>query len=137
MRLRRGKAGRGLSMSVLREYLEATAQAGTLTASMAMKEPNMELRRVMIESLGADRFFSQLGGKVVHTDIDGCGNPRELVRLELVDAQAGYVQAVHVICPTTGRQYYLGVPPDVETCQQAVASTFGMTAEQYKPGRET
>ena len=73
----------------------------------------------------------------MHTDTDGCGNPRRLLRVDLADMAAGYLQAVEVVCPTTLRQYVLGVGPTVTTCQAAVASTFGLTATQYQPVRET
>ncbi len=92
---------------------------------------------MLIEAMGADRFFSQLKGKVIHADIDGCGNPRQLVRMPLEETATGFVQAVHVICPTTHREYYLGVPPDVETCQGAVAATFKIKTNEYNPERES
>ena len=33
--------------------------------------------------------------------------------------------------------YILRVPPDMRTAREGVAWTFGLTAEQYKPGVET
>lgn len=106
-------------------------------AAHALTFPNAELRRMAIESMGPDRFFTELKASVVHADIDGCGNPRRLLRVALDDAEAGYLQAVEVVCPTTGRVYHLGVQPDVVTCQAAVASTFGMTAAAYQLIRES
>ena len=95
------------------------------------------MKRIAIEVLGPDQFFSELDSIVVHHDIDGMGNPRRLLRFPLQEAAAGYLQAVHVICPTTGREYYLGVPPQIQTCQEAVASTFRLSAQEYHPNRET
>ena len=109
---------------------------GTYTAQEALTERNAEIKRVMIERMGPDLFFAGLEGTVVHSDTDGPGNQRRLVRVPLPEATAGYIQAVHVICPSTGREYYLGVPPDVKTCQEAVASTFGMKQSQYAPELE-
>ena len=91
----------------------------------------------MIEAMGADNFFRQLDAQVIHSDIDGCGNTRQLLRIPLSDTEVGYVQAVKVVCPATGRVYHLGVPPTVKTCQEAVASTFGIKQDEYHPERET
>lgn len=47
------------------------------------------------------------------------------------------VRAVRVQCPTTGREYLLRVPPTVATAHEAVAWTFGLTAEEYRPGAQS
>ena len=82
-------------------------------------------------------FFRELHATVIHEDSDGCGNPRRLLRVPVADAETGYLQAVQVVCPTTGRVYHLGVKPTVSTCQEAVASTFGLRGDEYAPIRET
>ena len=38
---------------------------------------------------------------------------------------------------TTGEIYLLRVPPTMKTCKEAVAWTFGMTAEEYVLEKET
>ena len=106
-------------------------------AVLALTLPNAELRRAAIERIGPDRLFAELRPTVVHEDTDGVGNPRRLLRIPMPDAAAGYLQAVEVTCPTTGRVYHLGVPPTVSTCQAAVAATFGLSASEYQPVRET
>ena len=111
--------------------------ADKLVAKWVMKEPNQELKRIFIEAIGIDRFFSQLDAQVVHSDIDGCGNPRSLLRIPMTETTKGYLQAVRVVCPTTGRIYHLGVSPDVVTCQEAVASTFKLKPNNYHPERES
>lgn len=107
------------------------------TALDALREPNAEIRRIALEALGPDRLAVELDAKVAHADTDGCGNPRQLLRLTVPGTRRGYVQVVRVVCPTTGRVYHLGVPTTVTTCQEAVASTFGVTADDYAPVRET
>ncbi len=102
-----------------------------------MAELNAEIRRELIEAMGSDNFFKQYKAKIIHSDIDGCGNTRELLRVPSKDTEVGYFQAVKVVCPTTKRVYYLGVPPTVTNCQDAVASTFGMKGSQYNPNRES
>ena len=108
-----------------------------LDAKWVLAEVNAELKREMIEAMGANKFFGQLDCQIVHNDIDGCGHPRSLLRIPLPETERGYLQSVKVVCPTTRRVYYLGVPPNVTTCQEAVASTFGLKPEQYNPERET
>lgn len=107
------------------------------TAQDALKERNAEVKRIMIELMGLDDFFGEIKGEVLHRDIDGYDNPRELVSIPIPEARDGRLMAVHVICPTTGRHYFLGVPSTVKTCQEAVASTFGLRAEEYSPEKET
>ena len=114
-----------------------TLVAQSLQAEWVLSERNTEIKRKLIEAMGADRLFGQVNVVVAHQDIDGCNNPRQLVRFHLPDTRAGYLQAVRVICPTTGRVYYLGVPPTVKTCQEAVASTFGIKPDGYHPDRES
>jgi len=108
-----------------------------LEVGWVLKEEDTEVKRELIEAMGADNFFKQSKGTIVHKDTDAKGNERALLRIPIEDAESGYLQAVRVTCPTTGRVYYLGVPPEITTCQEAVASTFGMKPEQYKPIRET
>ena len=108
-----------------------------LDASRVITIENAELKREFIEAMGINRFFSQLKGEVIHQDTDGCGNPRSLIKLKVAGARNGYLLAVKVICPTTGRVYHLGVPQSVKTCQEAVASTFCMKPEEYNPERES
>ena len=121
--------------SNMKEFFSLVADK--LNAQWVLAEQNAELRRMLIEIMGADRFFAHLNATQIHSDIDGCGNPRALLRFKLTDAAAGYLQAVRVVCPTTGRVYHLGVPPAVKTCQEAVASTFNMRFKEYAPERES
>ena len=106
-------------------------------ARRALDLPNAEMRRVVIERIGPESFFTELDASVVHADMDGHGHPRRLLRVPLADAEAGYLQAVQVVCPTTGRVYHLGVQPGVRDCQEAVASLFGLLSHEYAPVRET
>jgi hypothetical protein len=44
---------------------------------------------------------------------------------------------VRVVCPSTGRVYWLQVPPACRTAREAVAATFGLTPTEYDPARQT
>ena len=88
-----------------------------------------------MEEIGVETIFGSGIAEVIHTDIDKQGNARKLLRLECKDAQGGYLVAVQVQCPTTGRIYHLLVPHTMRTCHEAVASTFGVM--DYDPVRES
>ncbi len=81
------------------------------------------------------RFFDELNADVLHTDVDGAGQPRRLLSVAVprdltVDQK---IVAVHVTCPSTGHEYLLRVPPTMTRCDEAVAWTFGMNADKYAP----
>jgi hypothetical protein len=113
--------GREQVTGTFNQFVQACVEAGTITGRFALKLDDLELRRIIIEALGPDRFYRDVDAKVVHQDIDGAGNPRRLLRVPCIGTRHGYLQAVEVICPTTGRVYHLGVPATVKTCQEAVA----------------
>jgi len=119
--------------SLLLSYFRAVP----LPATLIMAETNAELKQILIEAKGIDQLFAELNPAIVHQDIDGYGHPRRLLAIKIPEARNGELRAVQVVCPTTGRTYILGVPSTVNTCQQAVASTFGMAPHQYAPDRES
>jgi hypothetical protein len=60
---------------------------------------------------------------------------RELLKLPIEGDED--IVVVRVTCPSTGKVYLNRVPPNVISCQQAVAWRFGMKAEDYKPVKES
>ena len=98
------------------------------------QETNAEIRRAMIERMGWERWLQQSGAQPVHQDV--CG---ELYRTELDGAQIGVVVVTNSTPEPDGsaKRYALLVPPEHETARAAVASTFGLTADQYQPVVET
>ena len=105
----------------------------TLTAEQILKEPNAEVRRVMVERHGLDRFLSGANAKKIHSDQDG---RRILHRIEWQGDEP--IVAVQVKCPTTGQTYFLRVPPTIDRCDKAVAWTFGYEkVRDYDPLVET
>jgi hypothetical protein len=119
-----------------KEEMSEFLAAAKFPAERAIMEPNAEIRRTLIEAVGP-RLFTELDATVIHEDIDGVGNRRRLLRLKLAGTRLGYIQAVEVVCPTTGRVYHLKVPSSMDNCQDAVASTFGLEGSQYAPIRES
>ena len=114
---------------MLLDWIRAT----DIPATFALAQDNLEFKRLLIERIGAQRFFSELQARIVHTDMDGCGNPRRLLRIPVSGFAREHVLAVQVVDPSTKREYVLGVPGNMKTCQEAVAWTFGIKPEEYAP----
>ena len=95
-------------------------------------------RREALERVGLKWFFETFHPQrsvVEDTDVDGAGNRRELLRVEMEMDEPLVV--VHVIDPSTREHYYLRVPPDTASCKEAVAWTFGLDAGRYAPRVES
>lgn len=111
------------------------ATMATLDAGRIRSESNAELRRVMLEHFGYDRYLADSGASPIHADETGV-----LWRIALPDDED--VLMVEVVNSTpepdgTRRTYFLRVPPWVVRARQGVAWTFGVTEEEYRPERET
>lgn len=111
------------------------AELPGLTPERIRGEENAELRRVMLEYYGYDRYLSDSGARPVHRDETGT-----LWRVELDDDEA--VVMVEVLNSTpepdgTRRTYWLRVPPSTLTARAGVAWTFGLAAEAYAPVVQT
>ncbi|GAA0669065.1 hypothetical protein GCM10010193_21210 [Kitasatospora atroaurantiaca] len=111
-----------------------TGLAG-LTAERIREEENAELRRVMVEYYGYDRYLADSGAEPLHRDETGI-----LWRIQLPDDEP--VVVVEVVNSTaepdgTFRTYWLRVPPGTRTARAGVAWTFGVTEVDYHPQRET
>ncbi|RKE21125.1 DUF6745 domain-containing protein [Streptomyces sp. TLI_171] len=106
-----------------------------LTAERIRSEENAELRRVMLEHFGYDRYLAESGAEPLHRDETGI-----LWRIQLPDDEP--VVMVEVVNSTpepdgTSRTYYLRVPPGTRTARAGVAWTFGVEESEYHPQRET
>jgi hypothetical protein len=107
----------------------------TITAQEVLDEPNTERRRVMLERMGYEAFFRQAEADVLNRDY-GSGGVRRLLRIEMPGDEP--LVCVSVICPSTGRQYILRVPPQTQTCHEAVAWVAGFDdPADYDPLIET
>ncbi len=104
----------------------------TLSCEDVLKECNVEVRRVMQERMG-QRFVGELGGSVLD---QGPRGTLYGVHLPADDPErvARYVQVQDA---STDRQYFLRVPPTIQTAAEAVAWTFQMAGGDYHPAQET
>ena len=116
---------------VMPKKLETLILAGRLDAKVIIKIKNAAIRRICLEELGYARFLSQIEHEVV--DQDG---EQELVKLRWHPREEVLV-LVKVKCPSTGAFYTLRVPPRMKTVKAAIAWTFGISADDYTPVKET
>ncbi len=108
-----------------------------ITRHEVMQERNAEVRRCYQEILGAERFAALFELQLVDAETDRQGNRQALYRTAHFDELAkDHLQFAKVICPTTHRNYFLCVPPDIKTIKEAVAWTFGKSPEDYHPDSE-
>ncbi|MBX6383497.1 MAG: hypothetical protein IRZ07_11090 [Microbispora sp.] len=111
------------------------ATMAALTPERIMAEENAELRRVMLEHFGIDRYLAESGARPWHSDETGV-----LYRIDLPgDEPVAMVEVVNSTPEPDGtrRTYFLRVPPWVIRARQGVAWTFGVPEEDYRPERET
>ncbi|MFD5081338.1 DUF6745 domain-containing protein [Kitasatospora sp. NPDC058201] len=119
-------------MPVPAEFL---AGLGSVTVERIRTEENAELRRVLLEHYGYERYLADSGAEPLHRDGTGV-----LWRIQLPDDEP--VVMVEVVNSTaepdgTFRTYWLRVPPGTRTARAGVAWTFGVPEEEYHPQRET
>jgi len=106
-----------------------------ITARQVLGEKNAELRRVMIERMGYLRFSNEVGARKLDQDTDA-GGKRQLLKVEMGDDEP--LVGLSCRCPSTNRQYFLRVPPNMETCHQAAAWMAGFDdPRKYRPVVET
>jgi hypothetical protein len=106
-----------------------------ITTSLILGENNQEVRRVMLERYGWDRLLTELEATTLDTSRWGTllSTDKLSTYLEGEDAEARFVL---VQDPSTGRKYALRVDPSCKDAHEAVAWTFGKTAETYIPIQE-
>jgi len=113
---------------------EVAAELPTLTVARIHEEANAEVRRVMVEYYGFDRYLREADATRVHEDETGI-LWRQRWRWE---AWA----AVEVVNGTpepdgTYKHYFLQVPPTMRTPREAVAWTYGLSERHYRLAMRT
>jgi hypothetical protein len=96
---------------------------------------NIEVRRVLIERCGLQKYLFDSGAKVIHKDEWGTLYRKEMERDEPI-------LMLHVVNKTAEpdgsfKDYFLRVPPTMQTAHEAVAWTFDLDAQSYHPRQET
>jgi hypothetical protein len=127
-----------------------------ITAQHINREQNAEVRRVMIERMGWDRFLKEFNATKIHSDDFGtlyrCEMPHEgrqgrLLRRVLMpwgetrstwgpDEEDVYLVKVINSTPEPDghiKEYILRVPPTIRRAKEGVAWTFGLNEGDYVP----
>lgn len=105
-----------------------------ITADMIKKQSNQEIRRVMIQRFGGERFIKEFGCTKTHEDDYGV-----LYHGQDQGREIAYVKVVNGTAEPDGtyKDYFLCVRPESRTALAAVASTYRnaqnrpMSAEEY------
>jgi hypothetical protein len=101
-----------------------------ITAKQIRSEWNSEVRRVMLERYGLERFLKAGNARTVNRDRYG----------RLWDLQGDrWVELRNSTAEPDGshKTYFLRVPPTVDTAHEAVAWTFQMTTDEYRLAAES
>lgn len=101
-----------------------------LTREDFLNEPNLEVRRAIWERMG-NRGVPELG-KVIERGPRGI-----LYEVDLPSGPERRARYVQVQDASTARQYFLRVPPTIQTAAEAVAWSFQLAVEEYGPAQET
>lgn len=107
----------------------------SITVTQIDTETNAEVRRVMMERMGFERYLIESGTKPIHSDDYG-----DLYRREIPgDEPLVMVRVINSTPEADGsfRNYMLRVSPTAKTAREAVAWTFGKSEAEYAPGVET
>ena len=107
----------------------------TIEAGEVLHERNTEVRRVLLERMGTEKFFAQTQARELNRDQDR-GGTRRLLKVDLADDEPLVCLAVQ--CPSTAHHYMLRVPPTTRSCHQAAAWLAGFdNPDDYQPLIET
>jgi hypothetical protein len=124
---------------------EAIEHPEAITIESIDAERNAEVRRVLIERFGEERYIRADGATIVSEDETGRlwrrASGRAASRWHWVqpDEPVVMVEVTNTTPESDGtrKTYVLRVPPDMRTAREAVAWTFGMTGEAYRPRVES
>ena len=123
------------------------AQKDTISVEGIFGIENLEVRRSMIELIGFEEILRKAMASVHKPKLlDKDKHGYELYRMEMPeDDKAEPLVVIKLIDGTELRDaegrpyrknYHLRVPPQMQTCEEAVAWTFNMKAGEYRPEQE-
>jgi hypothetical protein len=110
---------------------------GRPTVAAISAEPNVEIRRCAIESLGWERFLTQAGAALIGTAADPGDPCQDLSLYEVPERLWG--SRVNVLLAVNGtaerggtrRRYGLTTPAEIRDPVAAAAWTYQLTKDQY------
>ncbi len=111
----------------------------SITVASIDAERNIELRRVLIERFGEERLLREGGAKLVDEDATGRLWRREMPMSWPRDEAVVMVEVLNSTPEPDGsrKTYFLRVPPTTSSARTAVAWTFGLRGDEYRPAIES
>jgi hypothetical protein len=108
-----------------------TTPLNEVTKELWLKEENQEIKRVLVERVGYDKFMEWFKPATIDT-----WNDYKLHHIfEQVDGEE--LRLLQMKDTSTERIYFLRVPPTTKTCREAVAWSFQLDADKYLPEQES
>lgn len=103
-----------------------------ITPDLIDKEPNAELRRIMLEIYGFDKYIEVRDAKVISEDVDGAGHPRRLLEMDVAGQRMRIIELNNSSLEPDGsrRKFHLGAMPG-NTPHEAVAASFGFSPKVF------
>ena len=110
-----------------------------ITVASIDAERNIERRRVLIERFGEERLLREGDAKLVDEDATGRLWRREMPMSWPRDEAVVMVEVLNSTPEPDGsrKTYFLRVPPTTSSARAAVAWTFGLRGDEYRPAIES
>ena len=105
-------------------------EEGSLKIQDVLKCRNIVIRRYLLQDFSYEQLIKNLKCRII--DREG---ENELIMIPLRGDEP--ILLVRVKDPSTGFFYLLRVPPNIRTCKEAIAWTFGLQPQEYNPLKET
>ena len=109
-----------------------------MSAKKILSEKNSEIKRILIEMVGWEKFFKELPHQLIDEDKCPSGLPRKLVQIKIernmmVDWQIRLLKMTNGTVEPDGkrREFVEQVPLTIKTCKEAVAWQLGLPTELY------
>ncbi len=114
---------KGINMD---QHIHAIEEPDTITVEKITKESNQEVKRVLLEIFGYERFIEESGANLIHKD-EFRGSPVELYSLNIDSVRVDGCLVVNSTAEPDGifKKYFIQVEPGkFKTAISALASTF-------------
>jgi hypothetical protein len=105
-----------------------------ITVAMVRGESNIEVRRVMIEQMGADKYLCESDAVLVHEEVDDLGHAQKLWRCVVPgDEDLVMVEVVNSTPELDGsfKTYFLRVPPSTRRVREGLAWMAQVSEDDY------
>lgn len=103
-------------------------QEGKLSSKDIMNCSNLELRRAMLENGG----FEKIKEVCELEHFSDVGKLYSTTMFANISGENPVMKIYNCHCPTTGREYFIRVNPEVKTVEEAKVSTFPFLWSEYK-----